>query len=276
MVCKHGFISFQKPNDYPKIDEDAAKNCSKCGHCTAICPKDAVTYDGYNPLECVETANHQDIPHDRFDLFLRSRRTCRNFRKEPVPGETIARIVNSVKYSPTAKNSQGVKIAVVDGHKKVQELAGITFEFYKGLADMVANPFKRFFMSLLIGRSDVATIREVSSMILEGYEKWKAGTDLLFYEAPVIIVTYSEKTMPMPKDDCDYALFSMALTAENLGLGTCINGFLLKASEHSKEIRNFFGLKNDEQFFGAMALGFPSVKFRKTVSREPLCIKYIK
>lgn len=275
-VCKHGIFRFRTPGGHPEIGLEAAEGCSKCGHCTAVCPADAVAYEGFNPLECVDITRRPAVGHEELDLLLRSRRSCRNFTDEPVHAETVSRIARAARYSPTAKNSRGVKIAAVMGRLKVRELAGLTFEFYKGLADMATNPLKGLLLAVAVGRGNASTIKGAAPMILEGYEKWKAGTDLLFYDAPAIVAVYADGGLAMPKDDCDYALFSMALFAESLGLGTCINGFLTKAAENSKKIRDFFGLKGGERFFGAMALGHPSVRFRKTVSREPLETKFIR
>ncbi len=92
----------------------------------------------------------------------------------------------------------------------------------------------------------------------------------------VIILYYKtlekNKTMiGLRANDAGIALTYGMLAAESLGLGTCWIGMLQGAIPMNREILNILGIKG--HVLGAFTLGFPAVKYRRTVPRPPLKIK---
>ena len=275
MVCKHGVFFQKEKNAVPDIDGEIMLECVKCAHCVAVCPADAISNDNVNFPECQVINHNKTADYDRTMAMIRSRRSCRNYKNDPVPGEIMAKILNAGRYSPTAKNSQGVNAVIIEG-EKVKKLAELTFNFYKHLVKLVSNPVTKFGFTLAAGRAVVKTVEANSELFEQAFEYWMNGTDYLFYHAPAILVTHAAKHEALPKDDCDYALLNMIYAAESLGIGTCINGFLLKAAERSREIQKFLKIPGSHQVYNAMTLGYPSVTFKRTVSRKPLSVTYIK
>ncbi len=275
MVCKHGVFFQKEKGTVPEIDGEIMLECVKCGHCIAICPSDAVSNDNINFPEC-RAINRDEIPdYDKTMNFIRSRRSCRNYKSDPVPGELFSKVLNAARYSPTAKNSQGVNAVIIEG-EKVKKLAELTFDFYKHLVKLVSNPITRFGFTLAAGRAVVKSVEANGELFEQAIEHWMNGTDYLFYHAPAIIVTHAARHSALPKDDCDYALMNMIYAAESLGLGTCINGFLSKAAERSREIQKFLKIPKSHQVYNAMTIGYPSLTFKRAVSRDPLSVTYIK
>ncbi|MCQ2071174.1 MAG: nitroreductase family protein, partial [archaeon] len=92
--------------------------CFDCGHCSAICPSDAIRLvvpgdvHDYNPDEKL-------IRPETLSEFFARRRSCRWFKDEPVSKEEFGRIASVADTSPTAENSQDVSIVVLD--EKVSE-----------------------------------------------------------------------------------------------------------------------------------------------------------
>ncbi len=272
-VCKHGPLRASKDNlNRPELVSDGV-GCFLCGHCLSVCPAGAITIDGAGAADLSET--RQPVSdYDNFINFIRTRRSVRNYVNEPLDGELVAKVINAARYSPTAKNSAGVRVTVVSG-ENVRKLAQITFDFYKKLTDMVKSPIKKYIFMLAAGYSTVRAIENNMASFEYGYNMWINGVDLLFYDAPALLITHADKKLVMPKDDCSYALYAMSLAASSLGLGSCINGYFLRAAEHSDEIKNFIKLPQNHQVYGAMTLGRCSVKYQKTPQRKPVETFYI-
>jgi nitroreductase len=99
----------------------------------------------------------------------------------------------------------------------------------------------------------------------------------IFYNAPHVIILYYrtiEKNTTMlglRANDAGIALTYGMLAAESLGLGTCWIGMVQGAVAQNKEILKILGIKGF--VLGAFTLGFPAVKYRRTVPRGRLRIK---
>ncbi len=94
--------------------------------------------------------------------IVRKRRSCRVFRPDPVPRETLERMVEAALWAPSGKNRQNWRIFMVTGEKK-EELAGVaehSFPFIEeSLRDLYSEKvvsFTRTFFKTLGGAPVVA------------------------------------------------------------------------------------------------------------------------
>jgi nitroreductase len=62
-----------------------------------------------------------------FMELVRTRRSVRRYRGEQVPPELVARVLEAVRTAPTAGNFQAYEIYLVSGERRMQALAGATF-----------------------------------------------------------------------------------------------------------------------------------------------------
>jgi len=199
LACKRGLINAGENGCAPKAAADGSNECFECWHCVSVCPNGAIEFESADPVEFGEPLAN-NFEYESFLKFIRSRRSCRNYKKQPVPGELISRVINAARYAPTAKNSQGVNVCVVTGDK-LNKLAELTFEFYKELINMIANPVKKIFFRLAVGAHVASMVEKNRPSFEYGYKMWLDGIDLLFYDAPSIIVTHASKNSAMPKND---------------------------------------------------------------------------
>ena len=99
----------------------------------------------------------------------------------------------------------------------------------------------------------------------------------IFYNAPHVIVLYyrivekSTVMLGLRANDAGIALTYGMLAAESLGLGSCWIGMIQGAIPMNKEILKIIGVRG--MVLGAFTLGYPAVKFLRTVPRPPLKIK---
>ena len=88
--------------------------CILCGHCVAVCPTAAVSIPGYDMAD-VEPAAPAGETIDAADLLraIKSRRSVRSFKPEPVSRQELELVLQAGRYTATAKNAQGCRFIVV-------------------------------------------------------------------------------------------------------------------------------------------------------------------
>ena len=96
------------------------------------------------------------------------------------------------------------------------------------------------------------------------------GEDKLFFKAPALIIVKSESTV-----NASLAASNMELMTNALGLGTYFSGFLQRASEVNPKINEFLGLKENESLVNCMVIGYPKVKYKRTVPRKEAKITWM-
>ena len=125
-----------------------AQDCILCGHCAAVCPKEAVTISGYG---------EKPVP----DKVIRCRRTIRQFQDREIPEAVLAQVLEAGRMTHTAKNMQDVSFIVLDREKaKIEQMAVRLFRRLKPLAGL---------FSPLARRSQI-------------------GDHFFFFHAPIVIV----------------------------------------------------------------------------------------
>ena len=67
----------------------------------------------------------------------------------------------------------------------------------------------------------------------------------------------------------------MELMVDSLGLGTFFNGFFKVAAADSQEILDFLNIKDGKEIVSCLAIGYPDVKYKRTVPRGKADITWI-
>ena len=88
-----------------------------CGHCVAICPKEAITLTGFDEPP-IELTNKPILDPDELLMAIRSRRSIRKFKDKEVSSEIVKQIIEAGRYTPSAKNSQDISYIVLDNKKE--------------------------------------------------------------------------------------------------------------------------------------------------------------
>ena len=88
------------------------QKCLMCGHCVAVCPKAAVSITGFReqPVEIDGPAVLE--PQLLLDA-IRSRRSVRQFKQQPVDAEVIEQAIEAGRLTPSAENAQGISYIVL-------------------------------------------------------------------------------------------------------------------------------------------------------------------
>lgn len=243
-----------------KIKDSKAKirnlTCFKCGHCIAVCPKNAVYSDEYNMDEIKEYDTETfSINSENLLNFIKFRRTTRQFNtSKEVEREKIEKIIEAGRYTPTATNAQNVSYIVIK--ENIERLKTLTFETLNTLGENI----------LKNNETEYKKYKPYAKMWIKMYSDYKNNHDngdkLLFNSKSLIFIVSDSEI------NASLASSNMELMANTLGLGALYSGFLVLAAKNSVEIKELLGISDANKIVTCMILGYPSVKYFRTVPRN--------
>lgn len=180
---------------------------------------------------------------------IKTRRSTRKYRQEPVESEKLEKIIEAGRYAPSGGNNQTAHFIVIRDA-----------EVMKKLAELAAQRF--------------AAMEEKPGLyksILNSIRASKAGGYVFHYNAPVLIVTANLKDYQNSFADCSCALENMMLMSNELDLGSCWINQLRWLNEDPVMTRYLqsLGMDENEKVYGALAVGYADTEDGLPV-REPL------
>lgn len=229
--------------------------CIKCGHCIAICPKNAVFTDEYS-MDEVKEYNKEEFSIDEDNLlnFIKFRRSVRNFKKKDVEKEKLLKIIEAGRFTQTGSNSQDVSYIVVkEGIDKLKEMTLESLsQMGQGILDNLTEETMKF--------------KRYAQMWVRMYEEYKKNpteNDALFFNAPAVIIVLSNSQV-----NGALASSNMELMTNALGLGTFFSGFFIRAAQGNEKIMDYLGLDESKQIVTCMVIGYPNIKYSRTAPRK--------
>jgi len=239
---------------YPTISPEKEALCYRCQHCLAICPTGSVSIlgrhaSGRRPLKDA----YPD--RDALEALIRGRRSVRRFKPDNLEPVLFQKLLDVSWQAPTGVNSRQVRFTVLDSHDKVVQLRD---EVMAGLARLVNNN------ALPEGRGFFANFVSI-------WEKHRV--DILFRDAPHLLIASAPQDLASPMQDCIIALSTFDLFAQANGVGTLWNGLAKSAmNDILPETRHRLGIPDDHLFGYAMVFGKPAVHYARTVEHCPALI----
>ncbi len=233
-LCVTGIVHWEDGRK-PFVPPEREGECIRCGQCAGFCPKSCCYLDFQKERPTVDAGRLPDA--ESAELFLRSRRSIRRYKSEPVPEDIVRRIFETARYAPTATNRQPVRWAV-----------SMTRERTRAVGLMVEDVLKR-------QASETPTDAR-SQKLLEALAKADPDHDLVFRGAPQLAIAVVDRSHFFP-EDAALALTYFELAAHALGVGCCWAGFFTHAARQSAGIQKAVGVREDERIVGAQMFGYP-------------------
>lgn len=225
----------------------APEECWLCGHCVAACPPDAIGHSGY-PTEACPPLDAFALPSlDALVAAFRERRSARIFRGEPVPRESVRKLVDISRWAPSASNEQPVDWLAFDDPDQIAALSSRAVAVLARIGRLLRDPQADF--------------------------EWLAqrraeGKDPIFFQAPVVLVAHVPTEAYFGRDDAIYAVYNLMLAAQRRGLGTCQIGYFQFALDRSRQLRRALGLPKGRQVEVTLVLGYPAFDFHRVLPRR--------
>jgi len=228
---------------FPEEVPDSA--CIECGHCVAVCPTGALRHAGL-PQESFLPVAKRMPSAALIDGFLRSRRSVREFKKEPLAKTTVEGLLDVARRAPTASNSQKLHWIVVNDAVKVRALSEEAVKWLR--------------------TSHLPTAR---------LTQWESGYDFVLRGAAVVIMVCTPADYEWGKQDCSIALTFLELAAEARGLGVCWAGFLTRVAAVHSPLRQMLSVPEGYLVNGGLMLGKRMYSYRLVPPRKPLSVQWV-
>ena len=227
---------------FPQVKNSSA--CIGCQHCFAICPTGAISVFGKNTQD---SSDCKDMPNSvQLENLIKMRRSCRQFKQENIDKETLQKLKNILNYAPTGVNYRGLHFTIVDSMDKMSTIKELLYKKLKFILKFVP----------LSGR-------------LKGFkDAVLADKDVVFRNAPHMIVVSADKSAPCADIDPVIALSYFEMYAQTLGIGTLWCGFAFKTLPLSKEVMKIINIPKNYKLSYVMLFGYPKVKYQRSVQPE--------
>ena len=231
--------------------------CLKCWHCIAICPQKAISSEECREDEVLEYSRESfAVEPEKLLNLIRFRRSIRLYQKKEVERETLLRVIEAGRVSPTGCNRQPLRFLILD--RELEAIKLLCMEELKAIAEEAPD-------SPAIAND---TVRQRFLHMAEEYRQ--TGRDRLFFNAPLAVVLIADTTLGgRPLLDAGIAAANMELMACTQGLGTCYIGFFTSAVEYGKHVAGRIGLREGEIVAACFVTGYPAHSYRRTVGRNP-------
>lgn len=211
-----------------------SNDCLICGHCQAICPKNAIEITGFD--EDIEEVDKYILNPEEYLRSIKTRRTIRDFRDDDIDDYIINQIIESGRYAPTARNAQDVSFIILKDKK--DEFENIAVLFFRRLIKVA----KVFSVSL---------------------RKINIDDNFFFKDAPIVILVVSKN-----KIDGSLASQNMATMAESYDLGVLFSGLFTIVANRSGKIKKELKLERKEKVINTLVIGYPKVKYLRTTNKK--------
>ena len=227
------------------------ENCIKCQHCLAVCPGMAVIFNGIKAEDCFP-AGPLPEPEKVINL-LRMRRSIRRFSEKEVPPEILQELLSQLKYSPTGCNDHRLQFFLAE---KRSDMITFRNEVNAALKKLVKSPL-RFFLP-------------------KRYRKFlkvlTPESDLVFRNAPHLLLCATPKKAPCAKDDPTIALTQFEVLCQSYGIGCCWCGFGVRAFKYVKSLKKHLALDKNYQIGGVLLFGYPEVNYPRSTQPDEVKI----
>ncbi len=244
-------------------------NCIHCGHCVAICPEATVFPDS----GVVAKLNASGLTHPDFQQLSASIRTCRSYLDKELEEAHLNLLIENMKHYPSASNARPVEVTIVKTKEAIQRLNDLTAQKLIRTIRIITSPLAVPLLKIAAPKLEISR--------LAGYKKnYMArntpGSSLICHHAPAVMLFHAPVTRySMAGADAYIWSTYTSIYANTLGLGTCFNGFIVKAMERSRSLRDEFRIPGGHMVYAALLVGHPRMKYANEAGREKPAVTYI-
>lgn len=201
---------------------------------------------------------------------IKTRRSIRRFRSEPVPKDILQDILQAAQWSPSYKNSQPWQAIVLSGAKKealTKMLLQLVDKDEASCPDLPAPaswpPAEAARIDRLMSRR--AKVMGVGLNDLNALKQAKKA-NFGFYGAPHVIYLYQDASLSL------WSLFDMGLFAQSVllaaqakGVNTVPQAF---ATDYAQHIKEFLGIPKTKRLVIGISIGYADLQAPENALRS--------
>ena len=258
------------------LHADPHRWCTGCGHCLAVCTRNAIEWTGADAA--LETAGieHPEklCAYEALLPFLQAKRSIRRYRRTVPAKQQVQAVLQAMRWAPSGHNLQANRYLVITDPAVLQAITDHTIEGFRKFRTVirmrkVLRPFlpRRLYEVL----DSPGLLEGINAMI--GHRE--NGRDPILFDAPVVIVVYYPDMGSLSLLDPAIAFTYGMLAAQSLGLGSCWIGFAVQSLYKNKRMRRLLGVPKDMIVAGVMTLGFPVPVYHRIPPRNPLRVRWL-
>lgn len=239
-------------NRYPKMAQndpsDTWHSCWACQRCMAVCPTGALQICNKKPDDSVPRSAMAD-PKSVEALML-NRRTCRDYKPENIPMETITEILNIVSNAPSAGCQQQVQFSVISDREALIRFRDTFWQKICEKAEQGIYP---------VGFSELDF-----KLVKKGMDN---GKDVIFRNAPHLLLIHAAQDKGNWMLDTAIAMTYAELLLGAHGYGTVVASFSWAAMKTMPELMVELGVPADHYLQCPLVFGIPAIDFPRGVQR---------
>lgn len=233
--------------EIPFIREEKEKNCIKCQHCFAVCPTAAISIFGKNPEDSIEV--NDNIPGaEEMTRLIKTRRSIRKYKDEDLDKDLIKNMLETAAYAPTGHNKNAVLFSVIDNKADLAKLRQMTYD-------------------AIIKAEENGTLADKYKWMLGLQKMWNTkGVDILFRNAPHMVIASAPKHLSTPETDAIIGLSYFELLANSNKIGVLWNQMInLVIDKIDPELKKTIGIPDDHVIGSVLIFGKPATKYARSV-----------
>lgn len=185
-----------------------------------------------------------------FNEVIKSRRSIRKFKVEPIPDEYVYEILNAGRLAPSVSNIQSTRFVVLKSPEVKEKLNEYTVPFVKSAPVVIVccaykkawNEQEKRFLEL----KEIGAFKDF-------YEETKQQIERLEKEGKVERMANPELFRYYLWQHAAIAIDHMMLKAVDLGLGSCWVGFVDR-----EKVRELVNLDADYDIIALLPIGYPN------------------
>lgn len=234
-------------NKFPHFADGGEERCIKCQHCLAICPVGAVSILDKNPEnsdKVLQNYNSEEILN-----LIKGRRSFRHFKKVNLDPQTLTKLKDMLNWVPTGCNNHTLHFSFIED-------INVMDDFRKYTNEKLINILKKSFLKGIAGK-----FSRYKEALLD-------GEDVVFREAPHMVVVSTPLSAPCVNVDPIIALSYFELYAQSVGVATLWCGFAEACLQIFPELCAELKIPDGYKASYVMLFGPADVKYARTTQPE--------
>jgi nitroreductase len=206
---------------------------------------------------------------------LKSRKSIRGFKKDPVAKATIQAILEAAVRTPSGMNTQPWEFVVASGSAldQIRDECGRLFDAASfPTNDMLRKPYEGVYRQRQVDLAmEIFRLMGIAREDKEARKKWMSRGFRLF-DAPCEVVICADREMDFHLDMLGIGAMcqSVCLAALEYGLGTCIAD---QGIMYDQVWRKYVNIPDSKRLIAGISMGYPDQDFpanKLVTPREPV------